>query len=115
MSVTEVRYSAQGLLLARRLLERQVSFVEVTLGGWDTHYYNFESVRRLCGTLCPWAALMRDLQDRGLLESTLIVWMGEFVHASDQLQKPVRPLSKSLECSRWRRHQGRKYRRSLQR
>lgn len=80
---THERYGStlfsQGCLLARRLLERQVSFVEVTLGGWDTHYDNFESVRRLCGTLDrPWAALMRDLQDRGLLESTLIVWMGEF-------------------------------------
>jgi len=80
---THERYGSslfsQGCLLARRLLERQVSFVEVTLGGWDTHYDNFESVQRLCGTLDrPWAALMQDLKDRGLLESTLIVWMGEF-------------------------------------
>lgn len=82
-SETHQRYGqslfSQGCLLARRLLERQVSFVEVNLGGWDTHYDNFESVQRLCGTLDrPWAALMQDLQDRGLLESTLVVWMGEF-------------------------------------
>jgi hypothetical protein len=69
----------QGCLLARRLVERGVPFVEVTLGGWDTHDNNFEQVRSLCGILDPaWATLMEDLGDRGLLDSTLIVWMGEF-------------------------------------
>lgn len=76
----------QGCLLARRLVERGVAFVEVTLGGlngnpvaWDTHGQNFENVRRLSEVLDPaWAALMADLQQRGLLDSTLIVWMGEF-------------------------------------
>ncbi len=80
---THERYGSslfsQGCLLARRLLERHVSFVEVSLSGWDTHYDNFESVRGLCGTLDrPWAALLQDLKDRGMLESTLVVWMGEF-------------------------------------
>ena len=70
---------SQGCLLARRLLERKVPFVEVSLGGWDTHYDNFDSVKNLCGTLDrPWAALLQDLKDRGLLETTTIVWMGEF-------------------------------------
>jgi hypothetical protein len=76
----------QGCLLARRLVERGVPFVEVSLGysnevpnGWDTHQDNFESVRKLCGVLDPaWAMLMSDLEQRGLLDSTLIVWMGEF-------------------------------------
>jgi len=69
----------QGCLLARRLVERGVPFVEVSLNGWDTHNQNFEQVKRLSGTLDPaWAALMDDLKDRGLLDSTLIVWMGEF-------------------------------------
>ncbi|HTN04463.1 DUF1501 domain-containing protein [Planctellipticum variicoloris] len=69
----------QGCLLARRLVERGVAFVEVTLEGWDTHADNFNAVQRLCGTLDPaWSALMDDLRDRGLLESTLVVWMGEF-------------------------------------
>jgi uncharacterized protein (DUF1501 family) len=69
----------QGCLLARRLVERGVPFVEVTLGGWDTHNDNFEQVKSLCGTLDPaWATLMRDLDERGLLDSTLVVWMGEF-------------------------------------
>jgi uncharacterized protein (DUF1501 family) len=77
----------QGCLLARRLVERGVPFVEVTLTGvaglrlldWDTHANNFNSVAKLSAVLDPaWAALMDDLQARGLLESTLIVWMGEF-------------------------------------
>jgi uncharacterized protein (DUF1501 family) len=69
----------QGCLLARRLVERQVPFVEVTLNGWDTHGQNANTVRNLSQTVdSAWAALMRDLQERGLLETTLIVWMGEF-------------------------------------
>jgi hypothetical protein len=78
----------QGCLLARRLIERGVPFVEVTLSsapgvnngiGWDTHFENFENVKKLCGVLDPaWATLMDDLSDRGLLDTTTIVWMGEF-------------------------------------
>jgi hypothetical protein len=77
----------QGCLLARRLVERGVPFVEVTLAGvagqqilgWDTHQNNFESVKRLSQVLDPaWATLMDDLKDRGLLDTTTIVWMGEF-------------------------------------
>lgn len=76
----------QGCLLARRLVEQGVPFVEVTHGGannnnfgWDTHLNNFDAVKGLCSTLDPaWATLMEDLKQRGLLDSTLIVWMGEF-------------------------------------
>jgi hypothetical protein len=76
----------QGCLLARRLVERGVPFVEVTLGnlnnnafGWDTHNQNFTAVKALCDMLDPaWATLMKDLQERGLLDTTTIVWMGEF-------------------------------------
>jgi hypothetical protein len=69
----------QGCLLARRLVERGVPFVEVTLDGWDTHDNNFNQVKSLCQTLDPaWATLMGDLKERGLLDSTLVVWMGEF-------------------------------------
>jgi hypothetical protein len=69
----------QGCLLARRLVERGVPFVEVTLGGWDTHQNNFDAVKNLCNILDPaWASLMNDLKDRGLLETTTIIWMGEF-------------------------------------
>jgi hypothetical protein len=76
----------QGCLLARRLVERGVPFVEVTMGGvnggafgWDTHNNNFEQVKTLSGVLdAAWGTLMTDLKERGLLDSTLIVWMGEF-------------------------------------
>jgi hypothetical protein len=72
----------QGCLLARRLIEHGVSFVEVTLGGgagWDTHTDNFNAVRALSTDLDNgWGTLMKDLSDRGLLESTTILWMGEF-------------------------------------
>ena len=74
----------QGCLLARRLVERGVPFVEVTLdasagGSWDSHLNNFQTVSSLCETLDPaWSTLLRDLRDRGLLDSTLVVWMGEF-------------------------------------
>ena len=69
----------QGCLLARRLVERGVPFVEVTLGGWDTHGNNFEAIKQPAGQLDKaWSALMSDLKDRGMLETTTIVWMGEF-------------------------------------
>jgi len=77
----------QGCLLARRLVERGVPFVEVSLNGtqtnaaasWDTHTDNFNQVRGLSQVLDPaWSTLMRDLRDRGMLEHTLVVWMGEF-------------------------------------
>jgi uncharacterized protein (DUF1501 family) len=69
----------QGCLLARRLVERGVAFVEVTLDGWDTHQNNFPSVQRLAGNLDEaFAALLADLKDRGLLDDTLVVCQGEF-------------------------------------
>ena len=69
----------QGCLLARRLVERGVPFVEVTLDGWDTHQNNFERVKELCGTLdAGFATLLADLKERGLLDSTLVVCQGEF-------------------------------------
>jgi uncharacterized protein (DUF1501 family) len=68
-----------GCLLARRLIETGVSFVEVTLGGWDTHQDNFTRVKQLSGQVDPaMSTLIIDLKDRGLLDNTLIIWMGEF-------------------------------------
>jgi uncharacterized protein (DUF1501 family) len=75
----------QGCLMARRLIERGVPFVEVSLGfesgnlGWDTHANNFTLVRNLSAQLdAGWGTLMSELKDRGLLESTTILWIGEF-------------------------------------
>ncbi|HEX8912649.1 MAG TPA: DUF1501 domain-containing protein, partial [Humisphaera sp.] len=72
----------QACLMARRLVEAGVPFVEVVMGdgaGWDTHRDNFPRVRSL-SLECDAAmsALVTDLHDRGLLDSTLVVWMGEF-------------------------------------
>ena len=72
----------QGCLMARRLIERGVPLVEVTLGdglGWDTHQDNFNQVQRLSEQLdAGWSTLMTELQDRGMLEKTTILWAGEF-------------------------------------
>jgi uncharacterized protein (DUF1501 family) len=68
-----------GCLLARRLVESGVTFVEVTLNGWDTHNDNFERSARLAEQVDkPFAALLADLHERGMLEKTLVIWMGEF-------------------------------------
>ncbi len=73
----------QGCLIARRLIEHGVPFVEVTLGGnglgWDTHQNNFQTVRNLSEQLdAGWSTLMTELIDRDLLIDTTILWMGEF-------------------------------------
>ncbi len=72
----------QSCLLARRLIEQGVGFVEVNLGDfgrWDTHNDNFNQVRQLSSELdAGWATLMTELDDRGLLDDTTILWMGEF-------------------------------------
>ncbi len=69
----------ESCLLARRLIETGVSFVEVVLGGWDTHINNFDRVKALSRQVDPaLSSLIADLKERGLLDSTLIVWMGEF-------------------------------------
>jgi hypothetical protein len=76
----------QGCLMARRLIESGVSFVEVTLGdidgnsvAWDTHQNNFAAVRSLSEQLdAGWSTLIEELDERGLLESTTFLWIGEF-------------------------------------
>jgi hypothetical protein len=68
-------------LLARRLVENGVRFVQIYMKGqpWDTHSKNAESLRGLCATTDqPSAALVKDLKRRGLLESTIVLWTGEF-------------------------------------
>src|SRR5688572_3344433 len=73
--------STQGrqLLIARRLVERGVRFVQVWAGGWD-HHEDIDTRLRASATEidAPAAALLTDLKQRGLLERTLVVWGGEF-------------------------------------
>ncbi len=69
----------QSCLLARRLVERGVPFITVTRGGWDTHFKNFDALQRLLPELDQaLSALLEDLYERGLLESTIVVCEGEF-------------------------------------
>jgi hypothetical protein len=69
----------QGCLLARRLVEAGVTFVEVQSSGWDTHGNELQSLQRLIPPVDQgMAALLADLRLRGLLERTLVIWMGEF-------------------------------------
>ena len=69
----------QGCLLARRLLEHGVRFVEVSNGGWDTHQDNFTRVPEKCAVLDQSiSALLGDLERRGLLQETLVVLTSEF-------------------------------------
>jgi hypothetical protein len=70
---------AQGCLLARRLVEHGVRFVEVQLGGWDTHYDNFTAVEGRCQEFDQaYAGLLSDLEKRGKLQDTLVVVATEF-------------------------------------
>ena len=69
----------QGCLLARRLVERDVRFVEVSLGRWDTHVNNFVEVPERCDVLDrALSALIEDLESRGMLKDTLVVLATEF-------------------------------------
>ena len=80
---TKARYGdtefGRGCLLARRLVERGVTYVEVRMNGWDTHDDNFARVAANAAQVDPaFAALVGDLKQRGLLDDTLVLWTGEF-------------------------------------
>jgi len=69
----------QGCLLARRLAQAGATFIEVRCNGWDTHQQNHERVGKLANQVDPgFATLVTDLKQKGMLNQTLVVWMGEF-------------------------------------
>jgi uncharacterized protein (DUF1501 family) len=70
----------RGCLMARRLVEMGVPFVEVDLGGWDNHAGIFGTLadRKLPELDQAMSALVGDLADRGMLDDTVVMWMGEF-------------------------------------
>lgn len=71
-------------LLARRLVEQGVRFVQIYAGGWDSHDYLEKShAARMRAVDKPIAGLIADLRQRGLLEETLVVWTGEFGRSPD--------------------------------
>ena len=70
---------ARNCLLARRMAERGVRFIQLYHRGWDQHYNLPSDLRLQCQDVDqPAAALVRDLKQRGLLDDTLVVWGGEF-------------------------------------
>lgn len=81
MNDKESQEYGRRCLLARRLIENGVRFVQIFLSGqpWDTHSKNAESLKGLCRrTDQPSAALVKDLKQRGLLDDTIVLWTGEF-------------------------------------
>lgn len=69
----------QGCLLARRLVEAGVTFVEVRSNNWDHHQMVHENVAKNAGAVDPgFGTLVTDLKQRGMLDRTLVIWMGEF-------------------------------------
>ena len=70
----------RGCLMARRLVEAGVPFVEVNLGGWDNHQNIFDTLQNQKLPMLDqgMSALFEDLAARGMLESTAVIWMGEF-------------------------------------
>lgn len=70
---------ANNCVLARRLVERGVRFVQVFLGNWDFHQGIYDVMPMMCRQMDrPAAALIKDLKQRGMLDDTLVVWAGEF-------------------------------------
>ncbi len=75
---SETRRMGEACLLARRLVERGVRFVQIWNYGWDMHENIFSSLERACGRADkPAAGLVKDLKGRGLLDTTLVQWGGE--------------------------------------
>jgi hypothetical protein len=69
----------QSCLMARRLVENGVPYVTINYRGWDTHKQHFETMRRKLPEMdAGFASLLQDLTDRGLLDSTIVWWSGEF-------------------------------------
>jgi hypothetical protein len=69
----------QSCLMARRLVEHGVPYITINYNGWDTHKQHFETMRRKLPEMdAGFATLLADLSDRGLLDSTIVWWGGEF-------------------------------------
>jgi hypothetical protein len=83
---------ANNCLIARRLLERGVRFVQLMHSGWDQHGNLFTQLAEQCrDTDQPSAALVQDLKERGLLDDTLVVWGGEFGRTPFGQGDPAKP------------------------
>jgi hypothetical protein len=73
------KYYGLQCLRARRLIEAGVRFITLTSGGWDTHANNFDGLKKLLPPVDQGLpALVKDLEDRGMLDNTLVVWLTDF-------------------------------------
>ena len=80
----ETEVFGRQCLMARRLVESGVRFVQIFSGGWDSHdYLERGHTARIKSVDKPMAALIRDLKQRGMLEDTLVIWTGEFGRTPD--------------------------------
>ena len=83
---------ANNCLIARRLIERGVRFVQCMHAGWDQHGNLFTQLEEQCrDTDAPSAALVADLKERGLLQDTLVIWGGEFGRTPFGQGDPAKP------------------------
>jgi len=83
---------ANNCLVARRLLERGVRFVQLMHAGWDQHNNLYSQLEQQCkDTEAPAAALVQDLKERGMLEDTLVIWGAEFGRTPFGQGDPVKP------------------------
>jgi hypothetical protein len=83
---------ANNCLIARRLLERNVRFVQLMHSGWDQHNNLYTQLEIQCqDTEGPAAALVKDLKERGMLDETLVVWAGEFGRTPFGQGDPAKP------------------------
>lgn len=84
LDAPDTKVFGRQCLLARRLVESGVRFVQIFSGGWDSHdYLERGHTSRIKSVDKPIAALIRDLKQRGLLEDTLVIWTGEFGRTPD--------------------------------
>ncbi len=81
---SETETFGRQCLMARRLMEKGVRFVQIFSGGWDSHdYLERGHSSRIRSVDKPMAALIKDLKQRGMLDETLVVWTGEFGRTPD--------------------------------
>ena len=84
LDAPETKTFGRQCLMARRLVEKGVRFVQIFSGGWDSHdYLERGHTARIKSVDKPMAALIRDLKQRGMLDDTLIIWTGEFGRTPD--------------------------------
>jgi hypothetical protein len=84
MNEEDTREFGKQCLMARRLVEKGVRFVQIFSGGWDSHdYLERGHTSRIKSVDKPMAALIKDLKQRGMLDDTLVIWTGEFGRTPD--------------------------------